>query len=55
MIYINNKQVLKEYNKDIKRESEVITEAARIINKMRNEINKVLIDITLEHSNNKLN
>ena len=38
MIFIDNKRVLVEYNKQVKRESEVITEAAGIITKIRNEI-----------------
>ena len=53
VIYIDNKQVLAEYNKQIKKESEVITEAAEIITKIREEIKKATIDVTLELLNNK--
>jgi len=53
VIYIDNKQVLVEYNKQVKRESKVITEAARISTEIRNKIKKASINIFLEFSNNK--
>ena len=53
VICTDNKRVVIEYQKQIRKESEVTTEAAEIITKIREEIKKARIDISLELSSNK--
>ena len=53
LVFLNNRKVITKYNRQVKKESNFTRDAASIIIEIRNKVDNILVQITLQLSNNK--